>query len=83
MVYNKTFTMPAGLKDGDWIEIPFSAPFTYNGADNLVIQTTTSDSGTAVNYVQATADPARYADCTKAAGSAPGDYRGVFRFWVK
>ncbi len=82
MVYNKTFTMPAGLKDGDWIEIPFSAPFTYNGADNLVIQTT-SGPGTAVNYVQATADPARYADCTKATGSAPGDYRGVFRFWVK
>ncbi|HSA16167.1 MAG TPA: hypothetical protein P5346_15615 [Spirochaetota bacterium] len=83
LVYNKTFSMPAGLKDGDWIEIPFSAPFIYNGADNLVIQTTTG-AGTSVNYVQATSNAAKYAGCTKTTGGgSPGDFRGVFRFWIK
>lgn len=36
-VYSNTYTIPVGLKAGDWVEIPLSTPFTYNGTDNLVI----------------------------------------------
>ncbi len=36
-VFNGTFDVPAALA-GDWLEIPLSTPFNYNGADNLVVE---------------------------------------------
>jgi hypothetical protein len=51
-VYSGTFTIPAGLKAGDWIEIPLSTPFAYNGESNLVVQTSNLD-GTADNQILA------------------------------
>lgn len=36
-VYNGTFKVPAGLKSGDWVDIPISG-FSYNPTKNLVIQ---------------------------------------------
>jgi hypothetical protein len=37
-VYSGTFSMPAGLKTGDWIEIPLTTHFTYNAGNNLTVQ---------------------------------------------
>lgn len=36
-VFNGTFDLPA-VTVGDWIEIPLTTPFAYNGRDNLVLQ---------------------------------------------
>jgi hypothetical protein len=36
-VLTGTFATPATAW-GDWVEIPFTTPFAYNGVDNLVIQ---------------------------------------------
>ena len=43
-VFSGTFSLPAGLVQGDWIEIPLSTPFTYDPARNLVVQYS-SDAG--------------------------------------
>jgi len=37
-VYKGTYSIPAGLKAGDWLEVKFDRSFTYNGAKNLVVQ---------------------------------------------
>lgn len=37
-VFNGTYALPENLHQGDWIEIPFTTPFNYNAAQNLVIQ---------------------------------------------
>jgi hypothetical protein len=81
-VYNGTFTMPASLLEGDWIEIPFTTPFSYNGIDNLVVQTTTGSA--AVQNCQISGpDATWFADRWKATGGgSPLDSRGNFRFWV-
>ncbi len=34
---NGFFSMPAGLVQGDWIEIPLTQPFIYNGTSNLAV----------------------------------------------
>jgi hypothetical protein len=36
-VFSGSFDLPAVVA-GDWIEIPFTTPFAYNGKDNLVVQ---------------------------------------------
>ncbi len=36
-VLSGTLSIPAVLR-GDWLEIPLSTPFSYNGRDNLVVQ---------------------------------------------
>jgi hypothetical protein len=36
-VFSGTLNIPATLV-GDWFEIPFTTPFSYNGKDNLVVQ---------------------------------------------
>jgi hypothetical protein len=82
-VYNGTFSMPAGLLVGDWVEIPFSTPFTYNGIDNLVVQTTTG-AGSSTQSCQVSTDYATwFAGRFKATGgNSPINERGTFRFWV-
>ncbi len=82
-VYNGTFNMPAGLLVGDWVEIPFSTPFSYNGVDNLVVQTTTG-AGPSIQSCQIMGlDATWFLDRAKATGgAAPLNYRGTFRFWV-
>jgi hypothetical protein len=37
VVFNGTFGLPDVL-EGDWIEIPFTSGFDYNGKDNLVVE---------------------------------------------
>jgi hypothetical protein len=51
-VYSGTFAMPAGLRAGDWIEIPFATPFVYDGVRNLVAQMA-SDAGTNIHHCSA------------------------------
>jgi len=83
-VYSGTFNMPAGLLVGDWVEIPFSTPFIYNGVDNLVVQTTTGP-GPSNQFCQiAGLDAIRFPDRFKSTGAllVPLDFRGTFRFWV-
>jgi hypothetical protein len=82
-VYNATFNMPADLLVGDWVEIPFSTPFSYNGVDNLVVQTTTG-AGPLEQYCRITGtDATRFFRRYKlTGGGTPLDYRGTFRFWV-
>lgn len=82
-VYNGTFNMPAGLLEGDWVEIPFSTPFIYNGVDNLVVQTTT-DAGSSNQMCQVSGhDATWFLGRSKVTGGiVPINYRGTFRFWV-
>lgn len=82
-VYNGTFNIPAGLLMGDWVEIPFSTPFSYNGVDNLVVQTTTG-AGSLNQMCQISGpDATWFLGRRKAMGGiAPVDYRGTFRFWI-
>jgi len=46
-VYTGTFTIPAGLKAGDWVTFPVSG-FTYDPTQNLVVEVN-QDAGTANN----------------------------------
>jgi hypothetical protein len=46
------------MKAGDWIEIPLSNSFAYDGTSNLVVQMA-SDSGDGTNYIIRSGD-ARY-----------------------
>ncbi|MFH0977193.1 MAG: hypothetical protein V1874_15545 [Spirochaetota bacterium] len=81
-VFNNTFNLSANLLGGDWIEIPLSTPFYYNGTDNLVIQTKTSG-GTSAKWCQITNGNPRFFACEKATGgSVLNNSRGVFKFWV-
>ncbi len=58
-VYRGTFAIPAGLKAGDWIEIPFSHHFAYDGVRNLVVQIA-SDQGTVTNCIATDGPSAAY-----------------------
>lgn len=58
-VFSGTFTVPAGLGAGDWIEIPLSTPFAYDGKRNLVVQMS-SLKGSATNALVLTQDNTLY-----------------------
>jgi hypothetical protein len=60
-VYSGPFTIPEGLMAGDWIEIPLSTPFAYDGASNLVVLTSNL-SGSAVNAIFTQESTTRYPD---------------------
>jgi len=85
VVYSGTFTMPAGLLSGDWIDFKFTTPFRYNGYNNLVVQTSTSGSGTtSQNCRISTVATTWFESLWKATGGgSPIDGRGDFRFWIK
>jgi hypothetical protein len=36
--FSGTISIPAGLKAGDWVEVPLAMPFTYDPTKNLVVQ---------------------------------------------
>ncbi len=80
-VYSGTFTMPAGLKVGDWIEIPLSTPFVYDGERNLVVQTSTL-SGAATNYIGDHKDDVRYLMREAAANNNTTDAAGANNNWL-
>jgi hypothetical protein len=57
-----TISVPAALSRGDWIEVPLSTPFAYDGKSNLAIwMGTTAASGAAANHTCfASLDAARH-----------------------
>lgn len=59
-VYSGTYTIPAGLKAGDWVEIPLSTPFAYDGVSNLVVQT--SNLSGVDNRISAEGNATRFPD---------------------
>jgi len=82
VVSSGTFTIPAGISMGDWVEMPLSTPFSYNGSDNLVVQIA-QGGGTSVQGCYITGPAVRYTDSTKSTGGvALVAYRGSFRFWM-
>lgn len=84
--YSGTYSMVAGLLQGDWIEIPFSTPFVYNGTDNLVIQIAADASAGHSCYLQSNAT--LYADRRLssadrlAVGSTPSNFLLNSRFMI-
>ena len=38
IVSSGNYSIPVGLKEGDWIEIPLQTPFVYDASKNLVIE---------------------------------------------
>lgn len=61
VVYEGSYTVRAGLIRGDWLEIPLSTGFAYDGFRNLVIQTR-SDAGTMSHACIAKENATRYAN---------------------
>ena len=69
---NGTITVAAGLLEGDWIEVPLSTPFAYDGKSNLAIWMGTDTAGTSRNGCVGSADNVtRFPGQT--AGGVPGD----------
>ncbi|MBN1114216.1 MAG: hypothetical protein JXA66_02645 [Oligoflexia bacterium] len=88
-VYNGNFSVPNGLRKGDWIEIPFATAFNYNGTKNLVVQFAT-DAGAEINYSLSGHNDDTYlnrnvihtTDRTAVTGTL-NNYLSDIRFWVK
>jgi hypothetical protein len=60
-VYSGSVSIPAGLKAGDWIEIPLSTPYAYDGVSNLILQTSNlAGSPAADNLIYAENSGTRY-----------------------
>jgi hypothetical protein len=89
-VHNGTFSIPAGLKAGDWLDIPLTTPFVYDGTSSIVIETV-SDAGSATQGTWRTPDDAvRWLDCypyasvsTATNTSINADRTALMRFWLK
>lgn len=82
-VYNGTFSMPAGLIEGDWIEMTLDSPFIYNGTGNLVVSFE-SDGGTTGHTVilgsSATEYPNRVLNLN---GNVLQNLLADIRFWIQ
>ena len=59
-VFSGLFTVPGGLNRGDWIEIPLTTPFAYDGVRNLVVQHASDASGTFTHTCRSHSDPTRF-----------------------
>lgn len=87
VVYSGTFSIPAGMKAGDWIEIPLSTAFAYDGVSNLVVQEAT-DVGSAQNDVVCYGASVKYTnyhlygfDRTSATGGGTNNFISAQRLW--
>lgn len=83
--------MPAGLIQGDWIEIPLTQPFAYDGKSNLAVWLGTTDaSGASVihNCIRSTSNATLYPSHMasgmpgNATVSAPMDYKFDMKFKI-
>lgn len=81
-----SFNIPAGMEAGDWIEIPLTTPFSYNGKDNLVVEMAT-DQGDAENLIRTSNSSTQYLDQNMQALRAdttgsPGNFQIDMRFTI-
>lgn len=58
-VFSGTLTVPNGLKAGDWLAVPLSAPFPYDGVGNLAVEMSTQP-GTRTNPLAGKSDGTRF-----------------------
>jgi hypothetical protein len=84
-VYANTFNVPAGLKKGDWITIPFTSSFKYDISKNLVVQISALQ-GAELNRISAESDAVRYlarhpwsGDNTADISNTPSNWLADFR----
>ena len=86
IVFNGTFSMPAGLISGDWVEIPLTTPFAYNPTKNLVVQMASDPAGSAHTCL-IEADATLYLDRHMSTGNrtnatgVPNDFLADLRLW--
>ncbi len=59
-VHSGSFSIPAGLKAGDWITVPLSTPFTYNPEKNLAVLFSSSVGASNGNDVRWASSATRY-----------------------
>ncbi len=70
-VFNGAFSIPDTMRRGDWIRIPLSAPFHYDGTSKLIVwMGSTSAPNTEWNYCSLSAADARHT--ANAASGVPG-----------
>ena len=88
-VFSGLLSIASGLKAGDWIEIPLSSSFKYNGEDNLVVYMST-DGGTANNDIFAGGPDSLYTnrhsyvwDNTSPVASGIDNYLVDQRLWLQ
>ena len=58
-VYSGTYTIPDGLKSGDWIEIPLTTPFVIDPTKNFIVQMS-NHLGSVTNSTRIDLDATRY-----------------------
>jgi hypothetical protein len=75
-VHSGSFSIPAGLKAGDWVTIPLSSAFTYDQAKNLAVLFSTAGGAGILNNVRwknsAVQYPQRVAGATPGGNANPG-----------
>jgi len=83
-VYSGDFVLPADLIAGDWIEIPFSTPYVYDGKGNLIVTLSNDGSGgNSYTCRNSTADATRYPKQLSDQGGGGYNIKGVMRFFLK
>ncbi|MRR16054.1 MAG: hypothetical protein EG826_06330 [Deltaproteobacteria bacterium] len=78
-VYTVTYSIPATLKAGDWIEIPLATPFAYNPGNNLMIEIS-NHSGNAGNINRGSVNSTLYPSRRAFAGDYTTDTAGTSDF---
>jgi len=93
-VFNGTVSVALGLKEGDWIDIPFSTPFSVVPGKNLLLHIL-SGAGTNIatsddNEIDIETTPGRFVDRTVLSNDDPaaypefiGDYLYSIRFTLE
>jgi len=81
-VYKGTYSMPAGLIEGDWIEMTLDSPFIYNGTENLVVSFE-SDGGATGHSVILGSNRILYPNRTLLLPDRLQNYLADIRFWVQ
>jgi hypothetical protein len=61
VVFSGTISIPAGLKAGDWVRVPFSTPFQYDTTKNLVAQWDGPVNASGIFFIGHTENTGRYA----------------------
>ena len=83
-VYSGDFVLPADLIAGDWIDIPFSTPYAYNGEGNLIVTLSNDGSGgNSYTCRNSASDAVRYPKQLSDQSGGGYNNKGVMRFFLK